>query len=81
MSDRGERKFKGYTFPDSPAPSSNILISFFAIMRSRFSWFSISSLPSLRGQTRARRWWWYKGWLLTSLCLIIDASGLNATHF
>ena len=33
------------TFPDSPAPRSNILISFFAIIRSRFSWLSISSLP------------------------------------
>lgn len=34
-----------HTLPDSPAPSSNILISFFAMARSRFSWLSIWSLP------------------------------------
>lgn len=36
--------------PDSPAPRRSILISFRRFMRSRFSWFSISSfraLPSL----------------------------------
>lgn len=33
------------TLPDSPAPSSSILISFLAIWRSRLSWFSIASLP------------------------------------
>lgn len=35
-----------HTFPDSPAPRSNILISFLAVMRSFLSWFSISSLPT-----------------------------------
>ena len=36
---------KKETFPDSPAPSKSIFISFLAIIRSRLSWFSISSLP------------------------------------
>ena len=40
------------TLPDSPAPRSSILISFLAIMRSRLSWFSISSLPAGEGLER-----------------------------
>jgi len=44
---RQQRK-KQHTFPDSPAPNNNILISFLAIIRSLLSWFSISSLPRMR---------------------------------
>jgi hypothetical protein len=42
------------TLPDSPAPRRSILISFFASVRSRLSWFSISSLPGARRVRRAQ---------------------------
>ena len=38
-------EFKRRTLPDSPNPNINILISFFAVSLSLFSWLSISSLP------------------------------------
>lgn len=65
------------TLPDSPAPSSSILISFLAISRSRFSWFSISSLPapaSAPTRQRAARI------LLTGLCLLVNVCALATTH-
>lgn len=64
--------------PDSPAPKSNILISFLANMRSFLSWFSISSLPGSGGVSSGRRWW--EGWVRTSLCFAIDVGGLDTTH-
>jgi hypothetical protein len=67
------------TFPDSPAPRSNILISFLANMRSLLSWLSISSLPvnhqgrvsSIGEQVRGRH---------TSFGFTVDLRGLNAAH-
>lgn len=60
------------TLPDSPAPSNSILISFFAIIRSRFSWLSISSLPAQRRQS-VLSLHLIKGQPLTGLGLVVDA--------
>jgi len=48
-----EKQMDRQTLPDSPAPSNSILISFFAIIRSRFSWLSIASLPVQRRQNQS----------------------------
>jgi hypothetical protein len=62
--------------PDSPAPSRSIFISFLAIILSRLSWLSISSLPrksqdgGQRGEQGER----------TGFGLFVDGGGLDATH-
>lgn len=75
--ERCETSKKWHTLPDSPAPSKSIFISFLAIIRSRLSWFSISSFPRgmSGGDVGSER-----GELRTGFCLFVDGGRLNATH-
>ena len=74
---RGERI---HTLPDSPEPSNNILISFFAMTLSRLSWFSISSLPEVGSNVSGIEM--RKGReTRTGLGRFVNNGRLNATHF